>query len=197
MEIKHKIPFRSQKWNLNNWQQLGFKSYEDAEYWERSSCAILCLKMIMDSIYPENTKPISAIINKGLELNAYTDKSGWSHKGVVKIAEHYGLKAMAYEKLKPKDIKDTLREGSFVIVSIKWAFENYKTLKEKILFWKKYGGHLALVVGYKEGNGKLEGFYVHHTSIRPEYNWENRFIPLDKFTGGFTGRGIIVNDKMW
>lgn len=196
MEIKHKTPFYSQKWNLNDWQKLGFKSYEGAEYWEKSSCAILCLKMIVDSIYSENTDSIFAIINKGLELDAYTDKNGWSHNGIVKLAEHYGLKAVASEKLKPEDIKKALQEGSFIIVSIKWAFENYKTFKEKILFWKKYGGHLALVVGYKEENNKSESFYVHHTSIRDEYNWENRLIPLDEFIRGFTGRGIVVGGRI-
>lgn len=195
MEIKHKTPFYSQKWDLNNWQQLGFKNYEDAKYWEKSSCAILCLKMILDSVYPQNTSSISSLIKQGVEMGAYADKTGWGHSGIVKLAESNGLKATAYEKLKPEDIKNALQEGSFVIVSIKWAFENYKTFKEKILFWKKYGGHLALVVGYKEENNKLEGFYVHHTSIRPEYNWENRFIPPDKFLGGFTGRGIVMGSK--
>mgnify|MGYP001604282772 CR=1 FL=1 len=195
MEIKHKTPFYSQKWNLNDWQRLGFKSYKDAEYWEKSSCAILCLKMVLDSVYPQNASSIHSLIKQGVEMGAYTDKTGWSHSGIVKLAEHYKFKAVASEKLKPENIKKALQEGSCVIVSIKWAFENYKTLKEKILFWKKYGGHLALVVGYKEENNKLEGFYVHHTSIKPEYNWENRFIPLDKFIGGFTGRGIVVNGK--
>jgi hypothetical protein len=195
MEIKYKVPFHSQKWDLSDWQQLGFKNYEDAKYWEKSSCAILCLKMILDSVYPQNTSSISYLIKQGVEMGAYADKIGWNHSGIVKLAESSGLKATAYENLSLKNICDPLDNGAFAIISIKWAFENYKTLKEKILFWKKYGGHLALVVGYKKEDRKLKGFYVHHTSIKPEYNWENRFIPLSEFMGGFTGRGIIVNGK--
>lgn len=192
MEIKHKTPFYPQKWNLNNWQQLGFKNYEDAKYWEKSSCAILCLKMILDSIYPQNTSSISSLIKQGVEMGAYTDKTGWSHNGIVKLVEVNGLKATAHKRLTAENIKNALDNESFVIVSIKWAFENYKTFKEKILFWKKYGGHMALVVGYKEENNKPEGFYVHHTSLSPQYNWQYKFISTEKFKKGFTGRGIII-----
>ena len=191
MELKYSVPFRSQKWDLHNWKQLGFESYEDAEYWERSSCAILCLKMILDSVYPYDSVSISKLIKQGVQIKAYTDKTGWSHQGIVKLAESKGLKAVAYEKLSSQNIKNVLDKNIFAIISVKWAFENNKTWKEKVLFWKKYGGHLVLVIGYKMENNNLIGFYVHHTSIISDYNWQEKFIPLDKFETGFTGRGIL------
>jgi D-alanine-D-alanine ligase-like ATP-grasp enzyme len=71
---------------------------------------------------------------------------------------------------------------------------NEKPLREKLLFWKKYGGHLATVVGYKGNDEKPEGLYVHHTSIKPEYNWHFRYITVEEFETGFTGRSIIISE---
>ena len=94
------------------------------------------------------------------------------------------------ENISVTDLKQFLDNGALPIVSIKWAFKPTKTLKEKLLFWKKSGGHLALVVGYEE-----KGFYVNHTSITEGFNWENRLIPLDEFKKGFTGGELWFRDK--
>ena len=60
------------------------------------------------------------------------------------------------------------------------------------MFWKKIGGHLALVVGYDSDSGD---FIVHHTSIRPEFNWENEHVSQNAFKKSFTGRGIVIKLK--
>lgn len=73
------------------------------------------------------------------------------------------------------------------MASIKWAFKPTKKFKERIFFWKRQGGHLALLTGYDQ-----DGLYVHHTSTRAEYNWENKHISWKQFDDGFTGRGIVI-----
>lgn len=194
--MKTEVPFYPQKWDLSEWQRLGFESLEDAQYWEKSSCGILCLKMAIDSFLLAQAKPLStSIVNyikKGAEIGAYKDSVGWNHGGLARLAKVFGFDAMNGENISAVELSEKLKRGFLAIISIKWAFENYKSLREKILFWKKFGGHLALVVGFEEENGKLKGFYVHHTSLRPEYNWQYKFLPLERFKYGFTGRCIMI-----
>ena len=187
--VPRKIPFHPQIWELDSWNELGFKSREDAKYWQDSSCGVLCLKMATEGFLDKEVDSVSQIIKKGKDLGAYSHDSGWSHQGLVNLAQQYGLNAYSSETLNEKRLKQLLHQGSLIIISIKWAFEINSSLKEKILFWKKHGGHLALVIGYEEG----KGFFVHHTSISPGYNWAGELIPFRKFKQGFTGRGIILN----
>ena len=189
--VHHQLPFYSQSWDLDKWKEAGFESKKDAEYWQNSSCGILCLGMILHKI---NHKPVSVseLVAKGRKISAYDYTYGWSHDGLVSLAKEYGLEAKRYERLSLDDLKNFLDHGRVVIISIKWAFEDQKTLKEKIMFWKKIGGHLALVVGYDSDSGN---FIVHHTSIRPEFNWENRRVSQDVFRKSFTGRGIVIKLK--
>lgn len=194
--MKIEVPFYSQKWNLSEWQKLGFESFKDAQRWEKSSCGILCLKMAMDGFLLAQDKPISPstaeCIKKGIEIGAYKNSVGWKHDGLVNLAREFGFSAENREGVSSVELCKALKQNFLPIISIKWAFENKKSLKEKILFWKKFGGHLALIVGFEEENGKLAGFYVHHTSLIFEYNWQSKFLPLEKFEKGFTGRCIII-----
>lgn len=156
--------------------------------------------MAMDGYFMAESKPLSPsiakVINKGVEIGAYADSVGWSHHGLVHLAKAFGFSANNYVKKSDDDVRAALKDNALAIVSIKWAFKNKRGLKEKILFWKKYGGHLALVIGYKNNKeGDLEGFYVHHTSTTDTYNWEAKFIPLEEFNQGFTGRFITIKSR--
>ncbi|MDP3989270.1 MAG: hypothetical protein Q8P93_03495 [bacterium] len=194
--MKIEVPFYSQKWNLLEWQKLGFESIEDAKYWERSSCGILCLKMAIDSILLTQAKPLSPsiaeYIKRGLAIGAYRDSVGWSHSGLAQLAKEFGYTGENREGVCASELQEVLQHNILPIVSIKWAFENTRSVKEKLLFWKRYGGHLALVIGFASEETHLKGFYVHHTSLRPEYNWQGRFLPLERFERGFTGRCILI-----
>jgi len=194
--MKIEVPFYSQKWDLAQWKNMGFNSFEDAKYWEKSSCGILCLKMAIDTFLLSQRKPLSPpiveYIKRGIKIGAYRDSVGWTHEGLAQLSKEFNFSAVSMGSTKVVKLCEALRQNFLPIISIKWAFENHKTLKEKFLFWKKFGGHLALVVGFEEDNGELEGFYIHHTSILPEHNWQYKFVPLEKFKQGFTGRCIII-----
>lgn len=193
--MKLSVPFYSQSWNLDEYAKLGYASRVEAEYWQKSCCGILCLKMAVDSLLQKENKPISPSVKKlidlGVSLGFYSDKNGWSHYGLVEMIRSFGFVATARNS-NITELTETLRKNNIPIVSIKWALQNHKTFKEKILFWKKYGGHLALLVGFEESSDAITGFYVHHTSKILEQNWEARFVPIKTFLAGYTGRGIIV-----
>lgn len=194
--MKMEVPFYQQKWDLSQWRNLGFENFEDAQYWEKSSCGILCLKMAIDAFLQLKYQPISPsiaeYIQKGIKIGAYKDSTGWNHSGLAQLATEFSFSGINLKNVSVTKLREALKQNFLPIISIKWAFKNYKTLKEKILFWKKFGGHLALIVGFEEENGRLTGFYVHHTSILPEYNWPYKFFPLQNFEQGFTGRCILI-----
>ncbi|PIR83001.1 hypothetical protein COU19_02975 [Candidatus Kaiserbacteria bacterium CG10_big_fil_rev_8_21_14_0_10_56_12] len=181
------VPFYPQIWDLGAWRESGFASQEDAHYWQDSSCGVLCLKMAIEGFLATAIDPISRMIERGEGLGAYAHDTGWSHRGLVNLAQLYGVEARARNVLSEKRIKRLLDRGALIIVSIKWAFGSERSLKERILFWRRRGGHLALLVGYTD-----KGFIVHHTSITPGYNWEGAVVPFAEFKRGFTGRGIVL-----
>lgn len=194
--MKIDVPFYTQKWSLSDWENLGFESYEDALYWQNSSCGVLCLQMAVDAIDKSKNnlkqRQIIDYIKNGLRLSAYSDSRGWSHDGLARIAKAFGHQAEASVQLNPADLQKALDNRKLPIVSIKWAFENSWILRDVLLFWKKRGGHLVLVTGYEVSGSKLKGFYVHHTSTLDSYNWKHKFIPLNQFVSGYTGRCVLV-----
>ncbi|MCR4277851.1 MAG: C39 family peptidase [Candidatus Berkelbacteria bacterium] len=179
------VPLYSQSWDLDEWKKLSFESYEDAEYWQRSCCGILCMQEIA-AFFNQETYSTPELIKRGIKLGGYSDELGWRHDGLVKLAESLDLHAQT--KIMSKDeLRGALDNNKLPIVSIKWAFKPTKTFKEKLLFWKKYGGHLAVVVGYDE-----KGFYVNHTSKIAEQNWKCRLVPFGQFGASYTGRSVLV-----
>lgn len=184
------VPFHTQHWDLERWQEMGFADRVDAEYWERSSCGVLCLQMVIEYFH-HKIIPIIDLIRQGQKLDGYTDRNGWSHDGLVSLAGAYRVTAQRIF-MNPPELVAALEANRIPIISIKWGFELNKTWKERLLFWKKYGGHLAVVVGYKKENDAIAGFYVHHTSKRKDQNWIGRFVPMDVFHRGYTGRAIVV-----
>ncbi len=190
-DVIQKVPFHSQHWDLDNWQALGFTSYDDAEYWQRSSCGVLCLQMTAEYFLHRQFSLID-LIRQGKKISAYTDQTGWSHEGLVRLATSIGLKAER-RVMKASDIVSAIDQQAIPIISIKWAFDPTKTVIEKVLFWKKYGGHLAVVVGYRKVENKVVGFYIHHTSKISEQNWIGRFVPSQTFERGYTGRAISIS----
>lgn len=185
------VPFRSQSWELDHWQKLGFVSREDARYWECSSCGVLCLGMAAE--YFGINRSTKELIDQGLALGAYTDAAGWSHAGLVELALKIGLDAKQ-QTLTLVDLQKAIDGNKVPIVSVKPGFRIDKTLKERILFWKRYGGHLVTVVGYRVENNQLSGFFVHHTSSGGN-DWQGQLIPLKTFRRSFSGRGIVVGNE--
>lgn len=185
MKVVYDVPLVSQHWDLDKWKTLGFDSWEDAEYWQRSCCGILCLQEIA-SFFNATSYSTKQLIDEGQKLGGYSEEHGWKHEGLVRLAEKLGLKAER-KSLSADELKTALNNKKLPIVSIKWAFKPNKSLKEKLLFWKKYGGHLAVVVGYDDA-----GFYVNHTSKILEQNWKARLVPIDTFSAGYTRRAILV-----
>jgi hypothetical protein len=117
--MKIDTPFYPQKWDLEKWKELGFESFEDAEYWEGSSCGILCLKMAHETFLKNDPLVISEYVQIGQKMKAYTHTLEWSHEGLARVASNFGLQAITRVKLTSQDLKYFLDQKSLVIISTK------------------------------------------------------------------------------
>lgn len=116
MKILYDVPLFTQYWNLDNWNNLDFKSWEEAEYWQRSCCGILCIKEVATYLNKHEYSTPS-LINLGQELNGYSDKYGWNHDGLVRLATRLSLNAERYH-MNVTDLKKALDIKKLPIVSI-------------------------------------------------------------------------------
>jgi len=131
--------------------------------------------------------PIIDLVRTGVGMGAYMHGKGWSHDRPCRLAERFGAKAFPKGNLSTDDLRRFLDIGRLPIASIRWAFRDVKTARDRLLFWKRFGWHPTLLPGYDES-----GFIVHHTLIRKEYNWEAKHSPFAEFERGFTGRAVMI-----
>lgn len=118
----YEVPFHPQYWDLDRWESMGFGGRKEAEYWQESSCGILCLRMALEGLGIVQDMPIVDLVRSGTGMGAYTHETDWSHDGLCRLAERFGAKAFSRGNLRPSDLKAYLDSGKLPIVSIRWAF---------------------------------------------------------------------------
>jgi len=92
--MKMEVPFYSQCWDLDAWKDQGYASRKEAEYWQRSSCGILCALMVMNGLRDGSVQhTMKELIDVGVANGAYTDATGWSHEGIVKLVGSFSFEA--------------------------------------------------------------------------------------------------------
>jgi len=187
------VPFYPQDWDSARYGEFGLAGEAECDYWKKSACGVLCLKMAAEAFDGPN-KPVAFYIEKGLQRQAYSDKFGWKHAGLVRLAKDFGMDGIHQERMEVSHIKNYIDQKCLVIVSIPTAFRpKQKTWQQKLLFWRKTGGHLCLVRGYDlDQSGIMIGLRVNHTSVNSEWNWENKLVPVKIFEKYFTGRGVVL-----
>jgi ABC-type bacteriocin/lantibiotic exporter with double-glycine peptidase domain len=151
-----------------------------ADFWKGRSCGITSLAMILD--YYGIKFDLAELIEQGVKIDNYNPAIGWKHQTIVDLAEKYGLSAHRTENETVENLVAALDADEPVIISIhkNWDPEN--------------GGHLAVINGYFETDGKIEGFYVCDPVGAP-YKHKDQFIPIDKFNHGWKKRAIYVARK--
>jgi len=138
--FEHKVPFYSQY------------SHISIPEWQDRACGIVALKMLMDfwhTINKENkTDSLENLIGKGVDNGAYTEKTGWSHSGLVSVANNYGYDGFN------KDLVPSGISSEDALEQIKIDLKYFPVISS---VWKSFdpdlgGGHLIVVTGAHDGN---------------------------------------------
>lgn len=175
------VPYHSQFASIRN------------DDWKPRACTIVCLKMAMDflapedavdadSLFEESLKIKESLLEKGL-ITPKLASNGSVHDVVVFLAHNHGLLAHKeeFKSLNPlfeermlqsglRKVENSLKEGKPVIASV------YRGLAAGQSF------HTILLVGLqKDERGDLEGFYYHDPDAKEDERMDNQFIEIEKF----------------
>jgi len=114
-ELIPSVPFYSQ-----------FRDIHAAE-WQKLGCGIASLAMLIDFYKPQNIS-VNDLLNEGISAGAFIDGAGWSHRGLVLLANAHGLSGANYDLSRLNtdeafaEFKQFLQEGP-VIASVRYKFE--------------------------------------------------------------------------
>lgn len=188
IKVTYPIPFYTQQVDFDDKELQGFKDKEDAEYWQQRGCGIASVKMIIDGFQKYRHLNLSEaygeLLYKGLEMGAHCDR-GWIHKGLVKIAECYGISGANYRFATIKMLQKEIEKNRPCIASVTVGFNGGKIDCEGNIISK--GGHLIVVKGLVKRYGSLAGFIVNHPSSYSGLNLEDYIVNLEDFKNSFSG----------
>jgi len=186
-----------------------FYDIED-DKWQSRSCGIVSLAMVL--AYWGVKINLKELIETGLRVDGYSKQAGgWYDSGLCRIARSFGLMSFRKSWVPAKRDKEfftsegcteedlagyeevTLSEGIF---SLKKAIDHGIPLIISIHknWGQKNSGHLAVLNGYFESDGQIEGFYV-NDPIGATYKHKNQLIKIDKFMNGWKKRAVYIRKK--
>ena len=186
--VPMEIPFYSQRVDFDDVTLQGFKSIEDAKYWQERGCGIASVKMIIDGFQRYRglspSEPYGKLVYRGLEMGAHCER-GWIHKGLVELAKQYNLSGQTFRLSNVCDIQIEIEKNRPCIASVSACFRGGKMNSRGEIIQK--GGHLVVVTGVVRKKGEMQGFIVNHPSSYLDFNWENHFVRVEDFEKSFSG----------
>lgn len=176
--MKLKIPYYSQKIDVKN------------DEWKNRACGIVCLSMVLD-FFDKNTLSLDELIELGVESGAY-GKSGWIHKGLIDIADKFGV-VLESREFKLSDNVETLREEG--IKQITKALKEGTPVLVSVVKQFKYSDkfHMVVLVGFDGSEENLKGFYYHDPDADSAEEGENLFVPIETFRKQWRRMAIFIH----
>lgn len=149
------------------------------QFWKSHACGIVALGMVL-TFYNKKFGTYDKLLNQGIKMKIRKEGVGWTHAGLVRLANTYGLRGNAYDWSDDSEHEAFLKMASFleygpVIASIHKNFN------------PKNGGHLIVLTGYKDGYV----YYNEPNSIAQSHL--KRKIKKDKFLAGWKQRIIQIS----
>jgi hypothetical protein len=175
------------------WREYGADTPAEYAYWCSRACGPACGKMAAEAMGGP-VRTMMAWIRMGISLGGYltgmdpsgsVQELGWSHAALAELLHSAGLQAVC-GAFTPEEFYDKLATGGhLMIASVSFELGTTQPITHQ-------GGHLVLVSGAQEQDGRISGFYIYNPSGRSAALRENAFIPSDRFCTAYTGRGIDV-----
>lgn len=160
----------------------GFRTEQEALEFGNNACGAACLKMAFEALHLSDVPSVKTLMEEGIQRKYYKERVGWIHKGMVKMAQRYGLEGIieniAHDASK---IFNELQRNRLAIVSVSLGFNP-----------EKKGGHLVVVYGAELNGKKLEKVYFRDPSGWGQTHSE---IDGDSFAKSSTGNVIYLWKK--
>lgn len=104
--------------------------------WQKVGCGVASLAMVID--YYKPAVAVNTLLKKGVAAGAYLQSAGWTYKGLIKLAENYGLSGNSYDlaalssNTAFKKLQAHLKDGP-VIVSVHYKFDPKSTIPHLVV----------------------------------------------------------------
>ncbi|MFH1566305.1 MAG: C39 family peptidase [bacterium] len=158
-------------------KRFGVRIYEEYSYWSWRSCAIANVAMIL-ATEGKLRESLYALVCEALLMDGYAYKNlrgavdvGWKHSILCKLLEKRGFKTSVLSHLSLKEVQRLLREGKYVVLSIR----------------SESGGHMVLVKEVNESTVLYNDPYSFKNK-----GGEDVEEAISTFSGKFLGRGIAT-----
>lgn len=95
--------------------------------WQKVGCGVTSLAMIIDYYKPEAIS-VNTLLTQAIASGAYDNNAGWTHKGLILLANKYGLSGNSYniaslsQELAFTQLTKSLSDGP-VMASIHYKFD--------------------------------------------------------------------------
>jgi hypothetical protein len=185
-------------------------------YWQRRSCGILALKMVIDFYRMQDKQPpvdTAELFEKAMACGGVNEAGNWYHSTIVRTAYEYDLLAWRRRWAKAESDWEVFRaegvnEDSLKLWEQQSRLDSLYSLTSSITrgwpvivsvardFDEVDKPHLVVVTGFKSnGEGVVEGFYFNDPYASSEDKQKNHFVSIDHFKAKWNWMGIFVVPK--
>lgn len=144
--------------------------------WRKVGCGVASVAMIID-YYSDEAIVVDTLLSRGITAGAYIEDAGWSHKGLISLAQDYNLtgESVSLADLGPEEafvkFKQALADGP-VMASVHYMFESTNPIP-----------HLVVITGVSDGlvyyNDPAEAIGGGTLSIAKFQDaWKQRYISI-------------------
>ena len=146
--------------------------------WQKQGCGIASLAMLINYYQPE-VASVDTLLKQGIVLGAYDYKAGWTYKGLIQVANKYGMRGETHDLGTSKPsvalaaLKAELKNGP-VIASVHYKFNPKSTIPHLVVIDSMsddtlYYNDPAAKTGQKEISSTdfLRGWKKRFITIRP------------------------------
>jgi hypothetical protein len=155
--------------------------------------------MAVDGITGQPSGPVMDWVRAGLALSGYLtelrsdrhDKpveKGWKHLALAQLAIERGCWAELAADLTLDTLPQIIQAGRVLIASVSAELGEDGPLTRR-------SGHLVVVWGVRLDGYDVTHVIIHNPSGRVAALQAGAFIPAERFTQGFSGRGIIIGPR--
>lgn len=173
-----------------NWKIFGYKNQNEYAFWSWRICGIACLKMIFDYYDVNDGKSMADLTRECVELGGYDIKKdhGWFFKPLLAQIKKHKLNGFIGTHFGVNLISDLILNKKFFIASVNPSMVRF----DKDFTNKKPGGHLAIVIGFRIKNKKIEGFFLNNPSGKSSETRRKAFVPINIFAKAYSKKGIAI-----
>lgn len=171
--------------------------------WKDRSCAIVCLKMILDYHLEVELPSVWDLIREGVMIDGVDENSDWKQDSIVMLLRNHGLSAYRQE-FKSFEINIESGKGipgeyseKMLTGGINKIVDNLNSDKPVLASVSKMFGdenifHMVVLVGFeKDGNGEVKGFYYNDSDYEIEQG-KALFVDIEIFKKHWRRLSIFI-----